>query len=128
MKWKFWEDDDAGLDDPFAGLDDSESDFSGQDFSAPESGDSGSAPDLSGQFDPPQQEPRFSPPPSQQAPAQQQPQASDGGRDLHMELVLSKLDAIKGQLDNLSARVERLERRPDEQEQAKRRGPWYAQQ
>ena len=127
MNWKFWEKSDdpfGGSDDPFAGLDD---------FSSSESQPAASQqPDFSGQFSPPPSEPTYSAPPSQQVAPQQQ---SSSGRDLHQELVLSKLDAIRNQLENVVARLDRLEeasRKRDEQQvrgsSGKQRGPWYAQQ
>lgn len=131
MNWKFWEKNDdpfGGSDDPFAGLDDfsSSADSSSQPAASQQ-------PDFSGQFSPPPSEPTYSAPPSQQAPAQQ---PSSSGRDLQSELVLSKLDAIRNQLENVVARLDRLEeasRRRDEQRSsggssAQQRGPWYAKQ
>ena len=121
MNWKFWEKDSGLSDDPFAGLDDLDGGSSSNDA-------------LSESFSPPpQQEPQFSPPMSQQVPAQQSG-GSEGGRDLHGELVLSKLDAIRNQLESMSARIERLEessKRVAQQQEAaseeRKRGPWYAQ-
>ena len=130
MNWKFWEKSDdpfGGSDDSFAGLDDFDS--SGSSSSQPAASQQ---PDFSGQFSPPPSEPTYSAPPSQQAPAQQ---PASSGRDLHNELILSKLDAIRNQLENVVARLDRLEeasRKRDEQQvrgsSGKQRGPWYAQQ
>lgn len=132
MDWKFWKSNDSlgDADDVLSDLDFGDSSGMSDSSQGP-MGDS-SQPDFSSSYSPPPSEPQYSSAPMSQQQPQSQPM-NNSTRDLQSELVLSKLDAIKNQLENVSARLDRLEQvsrqqqESDSSQQQSQRGPWYAQ-
>ncbi len=124
MNWKFWE----KKEDDFS--------FSDMDFSSLSSSDtkepsfdssfgSSSAPDFSQQFSPPAED-RFQPSFQQPVSVSNQSSSSSGERNLQWDVVISRLDAIKIQLEHISSRLDKLEQK-EVSSSPTQRGPWYAQ-